>query len=289
MAGMPKEHEPSDLIAVDIGNSRIKMGRFRRDSAGGIVVARDGQASDRSSLPAPIATFDLPIDSGSYPLASAQFSDWYNQQSLDEAVWQIASVNRAATAWLTSAIADRAKQARIDWQIRILTYRDIPLATRIDEPERVGIDRLLAALAADRLRAPQRAAIIVDLGTAITVDLLTEDGAFAGGAILPGIAMAARALSEQTDALPQVAAELLDQPPAALGRSTVPAIESGIFWGAVGAIRELVARLSAPLHDRPDIFITGGASARVTELLAKQQSVRQVPNLVLSGIALVKT
>jgi type III pantothenate kinase len=146
---------------------------------------------------------------------------------------------------------------------------------------------LVAALAADRLRQRDRAAIIVDLGTAITVDLVESDGAFAGGAILPGIATSARALAEQTDALPQVTLEFLDHPPAPLGKSTVPAIESGIYWGAIGAIRELVIQLSAPFQTQPDLFITGGASRQVADLLKTQGAVRHVPNLVLSGIALV--
>src|SRR6185312_7996787 len=110
-------------------------------------------------------------------------------------------------------------------------------------------------------RSADRAAIIVDLGTAITVDLLEAGGAFAGGAILPGIATSARALDERTDALPRVPLEFLDKPPVPLGKSTVSAIESGIYWGAIGAIRELIGQLAAPLKRAPDVFITGGASA----------------------------
>ena len=182
-----------------------------------------------------------------------------------------------------------AKKLGRRWPLRQLTYRDVPLVIHVDAPERVGIDRLLAAVAADRLRRPDRAAIIVDAGTAITVDLLDENGAFCGGAILPGIAMSARALEEQTDALPRVALEHLAHPPAPLGKSTVPAIESGLYWGAVGAIRELIRRLAAPLAAPPDVLLTGGASPEVAEILAASEnwSVRHVPHLVLAGIALV--
>jgi type III pantothenate kinase len=159
----------------------------------------------------------------------------------------------------------------------------------VAEPARVGIDRLLAALAADRLRRPDRAAIVVDLGTAITVDLLDADGAFRGGAILPGIAMSAAALAEHTDALPRVAMEQLERPPAAVGASTVPAIESGLYWGAVGAVRELIGQMSSDLDASPDVFLTGGASEHVAEILAANAmfEVHHVPHLVLSGIALV--
>jgi type III pantothenate kinase len=185
-------------------------------------------------------------------------------------------------------LTDWVKQSGRDCPIRQLTYRDVQMTIRLEEPARVGIDRLLAALAADRLRKRDHAAIVVDLGTAITVDLVNVEGAFAGGAILPGIAMSARALAEQTDALPQVALEFLDKPPLALGNSTASAIESGIYWGAVGAIRELVSQFSAPFQSRPDLFITGGASRQVADLLKTHSAVRHMPNLVLSGIALVK-
>jgi type III pantothenate kinase len=171
-----------------------------------------------------------------------------------------------------------------------LSYLNVPLAIRVDAPERVGIDRLLGALAADRLRHRDRAAIVVDLGTAITVDFLAADGAFEGGAILPGIAMSARALAEQTDALPQTTFDRLEQPPAPLGKSTVTAIESGLYWGAVGAIREIAAKISAGLDAPADFFITGGASPYLAELLRGSSSwtVRHVAHLVLAGIALAE-
>jgi type III pantothenate kinase len=117
---------------------------------------------------------------------------------------------------------------------------------------------------------------------------LAGDGAFAGGAILPGIAISARALAEQTDALPHVAMEQLEQPPSPLGKSTVSAIEAGLYWGVLGAIRELISRLASGLSQPPELFVTGGASRQVADLLKTQGTVRHMPNLVLSGIALVK-
>jgi len=277
----------SDLIAVDIGNSRVKLGQFQRECSGEKDASRDVRADVEPLLPEPYATFDLPIrhDTGEFDVG--RLVAWCNEHLSAGTTCRIASVHRAAAARLSGALVDWAKRSGRDCPIRQLTYCDLPLTIRVDEPARVGIDRLVAALAADRLRQRDRAAIVVDLGTAITVDLVDADGAFAGGAILPGIATSARALAEQTDALPQVTLEFLDEPPAALGTSTVPAIESGIYWGAIGAIRELVSQLSAPFQLRPDLFITGGASRQVVDLLKTHGSVRHVPNLVLSGIALV--
>jgi type III pantothenate kinase len=173
--------------------------------------------------------------------------------------------------------------------LRQIAFADVPLVVEVDAPERVGMDRLMGAVAADRLRPADRPAIVVDLGTATKVCLLTDVGAFVGGAILPGLAMSARALEEQTDALPHVDVERWQRPPQPLGKSTVPAIESGIFWGTVGAVRELVGQLSKSLASPPAVFITGGWSPLVAKVLAEDASLdlRHVPHLVLSGVAIV--
>jgi len=269
---------PTSLIAVDIGNSRMKLGRFQ--SAG---------AAD-DALPEPTATFSLAIDHETGQFNVERFLDWCDREASASATWLIASVHREATERLSSAIGAWSTENRTGHPIRKLTYRDVPLAIRVDQPERVGIDRLLAALAADHLRDRNRAAIVIDLGTAITVDLLQQDGAFAGGAILPGIATSAKALADHTDALSDIELEELQQPPPALGKSTAAAIEAGLYWGAVGAVRELVARLSTNLDQPPELFLTGGASSYVAELLAQsgESKVNHVPHLVLSGIAMVK-
>jgi type III pantothenate kinase len=264
------------LIAADVGNSRMKLGRFDCRGQGG------------GSLPEPTATLGLQIDNATGEFDVQRLEAWCGEHVPNESVWRIASVHRAAAERLTAAVASWAKQSGAQCAVRWLTYRDVPLPLDVDEPARVGIDRLLGALAADRLRGRGRAAIVVDLGSAITVDLLTADGAFAGGAILPGIGMSARALAEQTDALPHVAMDRLERPPVTPGKSTIAAIEAGLYWGAVGAIRSLIAQLSAGMAEPPEVFLTGGASPQVVELLNADRQVRHVPHLVLSGIALVE-
>jgi type III pantothenate kinase len=287
MAGMREGRVLYDLVAVDIGNSRVKLGQFQRECSGESEASKGSRTVDEPLVPEPVATFDLPIRHDTGEFDANRLIAWCNEHLSEGTTWRIASVHRAAASRLSAMLQDWAKQPVDGTLIRQISYRDVPLPIRVDEPARVGIDRLLAALAADRLRQRDRAAIVVDLGTAITVDLVEPDGTFAGGAILPGIGTSARALAEQTDALPQVTLEFLDHPPAPLGKSTVPAIESGIYWGAIGAIRELVTQLSAPFQTCPDLFITGGASRQVADLLKTHGTVRHMPNLVLSGIALV--
>lgn len=275
------ESVASRLIAVDIGNSRMKLGLFLRDG--------NEPPSPAGALHVPSAMTHLSIDHATGRFEAGSLKVWCDEQCGSGAEWRIASVHRGAADRLAEAVNTWAKECGVANSVRRLTYKDVPLTIHVDQPERVGIDRLMAALAADRLRTPGRAAIVVDLGTAITVDLVDADGAFCGGAILPGIGLSARALEEHTDALPRVAMEELGTPPAPVGTSTVPAIEAGLYWGAVGAVRELIARISKELATAPEVFLTGGASEHVAELLAADgaYSVRHVPHLVLSGIALV--
>ena len=268
--------KPTTLIAVDIGNSRIKLGRF------------DRTASPRE-LPEATATLELPLTSKSGDFDFAPLSAWCGREVTGDAAWLLSSVHRGATEKLIAAAAALATQLGRQWPLRQIAFIDVPLVVEVDAPERVGMDRLMGAVAADRLRPRDTAAIVVDLGTATKLCLLTDVGAFVGGAILPGLAMSARALEEQTDALPHVDVERWQRPPLALGKATVLAIESGIYWGTVGAVRELVIQLSKSLDAPPAVYITGGGSQLVAETLAEDASLnlRHVPHLVLSGVAIV--
>ena len=196
--------------------------------------------------------------------------------------WFVASVNRPAA----TGLIDWLKQHRPDDRVTLLAVGDLSLEVRVPRPDMVGIDRLVDAVAVNRLRRAERPAVIVDVGSAITVDLVSADGAFLGGAILPGIEMAARALHHFTDLLPTVNVSDLETPPPALGTATGAAIRSGLFWGAVGAIRQLIEQLgkTAGGEEIPEVFLTGGAGAAVAGLLGAD--VRYAPNLTLSGIAL---
>jgi type III pantothenate kinase len=264
------------LIAVDVGNSRLKLGRFDR-------------MTPSRELPAPTATMELPLTSQAGNFDSQQFIQWCETQLTGNADWLISSVHRGATDELVTVATELGARLSRIWTVRQVTVANFPLVVEVDAPERVGMDRLMGAVAADRLRPADRAAIVVDLGTAIKVDLLSDVGAFVGGGILPGMAMSAWALQQQTDALPRVAVDHWHQPPRPLGKSTVPAIESGIFWGAVGAIRELVSQLTKLLAEPPAVFVTGGGSQLVAEVLGEDKSLalRHVPHLVLSGVAIV--
>ena len=263
------------LIAVDVGNSHIKLGFFP-DAVGNGLPA--------PGLPVPESTLDLCThDWGPEPVA-----DWLGTCRADpphttssEWTWCIGSVHRQAAGQFVKAIEQWDDCASV-WQ---LTVEDVPLEVALARPDRVGIDRLLAAVAANRMREPSREVIIVDLGSAITVDVVTAEGQFVGGAILPGLAMGAQALHEQTDALPLVSPAVSDRLPPALGTDTESAIRAGLFWGTIGGVKELLSRLAADLPSSPQVLQCGGNAAPIARFLGPET--QYVPHLVLGGIAIV--
>ena len=249
------------LVAVDVGNSRVKLGLFPADHA--------------APLPEPVKTLDLDPAHEAFDRIVA----WLAPYEVGQLSWWIASVERSVAGRLVGWLREQ-ETARIT----MLSSGDLPLVVSLPRPDRVGIDRLVDAVAANQLRRPEEPAIVVDLGSAITVDLVSAEGAFLGGAIMPGIGTSARAMHEFTDLLPLLEMWKLAEPPAPLGTATDGAMRSGLFWGAVGGVRELIARLSDGLTTPPRVFLTGGAAPSVARLLPN--AAVYVPHLTLAGIAL---
>ena len=138
----------------------------------------------------------------------------------------------------------------------------IPISTGLVRADQTGPDRLLAAWAAAHLHGSP--VIVVDLGTATTVDVVDSDGFYLGGAILPGFGLAAESLAQGTARLPRID---LDLPDDAIGQDTIGAISSGVVIGHIGAVRELALRMHERI-DRDDrstaptkVVITGGHAA----------------------------
>ena len=251
------EREPEHLIVVDIGNHQVKLARL-----------------PKAEIPA-IAD-DLPVLRLRSQLDSFEtLTDWLPS---GRATWCVASVSRPVEARLAQWVAS---QRPADDYLRLANDM-LPIEIRVEQPERVGTDRLVAALAAAALRTDAQAVIVIDAGSAITVDLVSADGAFEGGAILPGFEMMAAALAQQTDQLPLIEPSDSTQPPPVVGKSTVQAIRSGLFWSHIGAVRELVGRISSELEVPPEIFVAGGDAEIIAKFL--NASVRVVPNLVFQGI-----
>jgi type III pantothenate kinase len=249
------------LIAVDIGNSSTKVGGFAIPSPPQLVLAEPTWVAN-------FATLDGPGDALLARLPGSPTT------------WQIVSVQRAGTKRLTQWIAEHRPRDTV----RELTHADLPIRPRVDFPERVGLDRLAAGVAANRLRENNRPAIVIDAGTAMTVDAISPSGDFEGGAILLGFRMSAQALASATDALPLVVVDGFDKTPPPIGKSTEAAIRSGLFWGAVGAAREIIAQAGKEWGQPPQVFVTGGDLERLQPLLGNDA--KFVPHMALRGAAI---
>jgi type III pantothenate kinase len=269
-----------DLLAIDLGSSWVKLGWFR----GGACDAKPAIGVLPIAAPA-LATPDDALrvrhrgrDADAW---GAEIERW-----LDEALLStpprclIGSVHPARA----ESLAPRLER-RWPGSVRLLNNDDLPLEIRTHEPRRAGIDRTLSAVAVNRVRAEGTPAIIVDMGTAITVDLVGKDGAFEGGAIFAGPELALGALHAGTASLPALDLSGLAEPPCSVGKSTEQALRAGAYWSAAGAVRELVLRTANHVGGQPELYLTGGGApgyAGVLDLAGRPP--RHVPHLVLSGI-----
>jgi type III pantothenate kinase len=153
------------------------------------------------------------------------------------------------------------------------------LKVKYRNPHEVGADRIAGAIGAVQ-RHPGKNIIVVDCGTATTCDVVTAEGDYLGGAILPGIGMSVEALAGKTAKLPSVE---ITRPISALGRSSTESIQSGVYYGQAGAIRQLIGVLMNEVFmgAKPAIIGTGGF-ARLFE--PEKLFDENVPELVLLGL-----
>jgi len=151
---------------------------------------------------------------------------------------------------------------------------------RLDNPREVGPDRVVDAVAAQNLYG--KPVIIIDLGTATTFDVVSKEGDYLGGAIAPGIIMATEALYTRTAALPRIG---LSRPKQVIGKSTISAMQSGIIFGYIELIEGMIRRIEQELGGKAKVIATGGQS----HLLAQEIPAIEVvnPDLTLVGLRLI--
>jgi type III pantothenate kinase len=243
-----------DLVA-DVGNSRIKWGFCRHHAV-----------TDVAALP--------PDDERSW---KDQLARWQGFRPL---CWAVTGVHPERRERLVAWLRERGDVVRV-----IDVARELPLRVLLEHPDRVGIDRLFDAVAANTRRTAGTPAVVVDAGSAVTVDWLDANGAFGGGAILPGLRLMAQALHDYTALLPQV--EVPATIPDALGTRTIAAMEAGVFWAVIGGIQALVAQLARRTTSTPEVFLTGGDAAVLGPALRELPGGRLPvlwPQMTLEGI-----
>jgi len=237
-------------VVVDVGNSRIKWGRC--------------------SASAVVATASLPPED---PAAwSEQAQSWRLTEPL---LWVLSGVQPHRRAALTTWLQRRGARVYV-----IEDPQSLPVKVLVDRPEHVGIDRLLDAVAANSWRPDRtdKSAVIVDAGSAVTVDCLDPDGAFTGGAIFPGLKLMADALHQFTALLPAIAVR---QPVAAVpGKSTPAAMQVGVYWAVAGGVRALIEQFGRERSRQ--VFLTGGDAAVLQPALPEPTVLW--PEMTLEGL-----
>jgi len=280
------ERGPATRVwTLDVGNSSAKLRCWRMCAAA---------SSTHAGAPRELAHRGpaLAQSDGEWrPEESEAAATW----SLDEAVQRAARLRPPASgAWLAlSCVAASELEVQLVQHLRagfgahFLGTPECGLENRCDPPHGVGRDRLFAARGAFHVLG--RSALVLDAGSALTVDLLVVPrdpaarASFEGGAIAPGPELLARALARGAARLPAVALGV-DAPP--LGRNTRDAIASGVLHGFRGAARELAARIEAQaqLGELPVVLTGGAAPLLLTPGLFAGRQVRHEPELVHLGL-----
>lgn len=223
-----------DLIAVDVGNTTVSMALFQADQV------------DRHLRVA-----------HSEPDWADRFRDFLDQADRSAPVCISAVDGAIAGECVRSAGSSRSVLLAPD-------DFDPPIENTCTPPENVGLDRLFNAAAAACYHSLP--AVVVDMGTAVTVDRVEAPGVFVGGAIAPGAAVSFRGLGQDTALLPHVEARVDGEDGVApLGTDTEDAIKSGVLRGTAGLVERLVRDIAA--GDEVTRIVTGGGAPRILSLL----------------------
>jgi len=248
------------LLAVDIGNTIIALGLYDGNQAG----PRWRLATDPGRMP------------DEYGIMLIHLFQHAGIRKEDVSEIAMASVVPPLTGILVQACRTYLGREPLIVDLGMKTG----VRVRVEDPRQVGADRVADAAAVHKLYGGP--ACIVDFGTATTFDAISGEGEYLGGAIAPGIGIAAEALFQSAAKLPKVD---LRRPPAAIGRNTVHSIQSGLLFGYVGLVEGMVARFAAELGPKMKVVGTGW----LAELIASETKVIGIvaPWLTLDGLKII--
>ncbi|MBI5969621.1 MAG: type III pantothenate kinase [Deltaproteobacteria bacterium] len=229
------------LLTVDIGNTTVTFGVFDGDT-----LKLHGKISSRKRY--------VPVEYGII------FKD-----AFDKGGAKPSGIKGVVISSVVPGLEDIIKGALTGHLLPkgvkpLVAGADIPygMPLDVDNPSEVGADRVVNAVAAyERFKT---SVIVVDFGTAVTLDYVTPDGRYAGGVIAPGISISSDALHEKTAKLPKVGAL---RPGNVIGKNTVDAVRSGLYWGFAGLVDGVLEKMIAEIKALPEIIATGGDAALI--------------------------
>jgi type III pantothenate kinase len=246
-----------NLLVLSVGNSRLAVGLF---AEGELKQSARAKLDDRDAVSREITRLWRALPESAQPTVAG------------------ASVNPTAEDWLEELVLKLTNHT-IEW---VGEEIDTPIKVLTEKPAETGIDRVLNIAAA--FEQMQKACVVVDAGTAITVDVCNDAGEFLGGAIAPGASLMLAALHEHTAKLPQVE---LAAPDGAIGQNTQQAMLQGVYHGIRGMVKELVENYATSLGFWPDLIATGGDAKVLFEGWELVHAIS--PDLTLYGVALAYT
>jgi len=250
-----------NIIAIDIGNTNIAIGLFL---AGNEQFIKSIPGQDQAAL-----TTCLRSAWEKVPVAES------SKEGKREGVIVVSSVKPAWTEVIREIVKDNLAE-----KIYVIG-KDIPLPMPVwlDEPAKVGTDRIVCAAAA--YAVVEGAVVVADFGTAVTIDLVDEHGVFQGGVICPGFEISAQALKDNTAQLPKVT---VTRPTAPYGKNTADAINCGLYYSIIGALEEIIRRYAEKIGRWPQTIITGSGAGIIKDDCDFIDN--YVPNLVIKGIVI---
>jgi type III pantothenate kinase len=250
-----------NLIAVDIGNSNIDIGLFLKGEEKSVEsISGDSKGKLTKCLK---STWEK------IPVAKR------SKQGKRDGVIVVSSVKPHWTQLIRKIVKEELGEKIL------IVGKDIPypIELGIKEKDKIGADRVISAAAA--YAVVERAVVVADFGTAVTIDLVDDRGVFDGGTIFPGFEASAKALKDNTAQLPQVKVR---RPKLPFGKNTTDAINCGLYYSAIGALQEIIRRYAEKIGTWPQTVITGRAAEMIKDDC--QFIDTYVPNLVIKGIAL---
>jgi len=250
-----------NIIAVDIGNTNITIGLFL-DGQEQFIKSITGRSRAKLTDCIKSAWEKIPIAESS-------------KEKKRDGVIVISSVKPNWTKLIQEIVKDNLGE-----KVHIIG-KDIPLPIQlwVDEPDKVGTDRVVSAAAA--YAVVEDAVVVADFGTAVTIDLVDQNGVFQGGVICPGFEIGAQALEKNTAQLPKVK---VTRPKEPYGKNTTEAINCGLYYSVIGALEEVIRRYAEKIGKWPQTVITGAAAKVIKDDCQFVDS--YVPNLVVKGIVL---
>ncbi|MDD5020589.1 MAG: type III pantothenate kinase [Endomicrobiaceae bacterium] len=250
------------FLAIDIGNTNITLGLYNNVQSEIIKIWRIATSKKKTVDEYAITILDILHYSG------------IDEKKIEDIA--IASVVPSIDSVFSELTESYFNKKAFFVTIKNASDFKIPYGN----PDDVGADRIADAVAVYKLFGGP--AIVIDFGTATTFDCIDSDGTYLGGAIAPGPEISAQSLAQRTAKLPQVNIAL---PKNVIGRSTVECIQSGLYYGYIGLVKEIISRLKENLKPNAHIIATGGLATLIVKEISEIKHI--IPELTLEGIRII--